>query len=129
MQQAENSIRFYHNLGDGDKADKLVQIEINKLRNKIHREEEEIKKNTFKWSNLTTKSVRKAMKIGIVLIVLNEFSGCSAMLNYTANIFEEAGSNMHPNISAIVIGVIQVFGTIIATNLVDHVGRKVNFVS
>lgn len=47
------------------------------------------------------------------------------MQNYTASIFEESGSNMSPNMSAIVVGVIQLIGSYAATNLVDRAGRKV----
>lgn len=47
------------------------------------------------------------------------------MLNYTATIFKESGSNLTPNMSAIVIGTIQVIGTIISTSLVEKAGRKV----
>lgn len=127
MQQAEKSIRFYQNLGEGEKADKLVEIELNRVRSIInHSQEEKSDKNSFKWSDLKTAPAKKAMTIGLVLVILNNFAGVSAMLNYTANIFEEAGSYMDPNISAIVIGVIQLFGTVIATHLVDRAGRKVN---
>lgn len=47
--------------------------------------------------------------------------------SYTANIFAEAGSTMSPNMSAIVVGVIQLFGSYAATNLVDRAGRKVRY--
>ncbi|XP_055326316.1 facilitated trehalose transporter Tret1-2 homolog isoform X3 [Sitodiplosis mosellana] len=97
--QAEKSIRFYQNLSDGEKENKLVEIEINRLRIMINHEQVE-------------------------KIILTNFSGVSAMLNYTASIFEEAGSNLHPNISTIVVGAIQLFGTAIATKLVDLAGRK-----
>lgn len=49
------------------------------------------------------------------------------MLNYTATIFAESGSNLSPNMSAIVIGTIQLIGTLISTNLVEKAGRKVLF--
>lgn len=124
LQRAEDSIRFYQNLSEGYKDDKLVKIEINRLTNKIHHDEEESKRNTFKFSDLATVPVRRAFVIGVVLMVLNELSGCCAMLNYTATIFEEAGSNLHPNVSAIVIGAIQLLGSITATNLCDRAGRK-----
>ncbi|XP_055326346.1 facilitated trehalose transporter Tret1-like isoform X1 [Sitodiplosis mosellana] len=123
--QAEKSIRFYQNLSDGEKENKLVEIEINRLRIMINHEQvEKSTDKSFKWSELTTKSVRKALTIAFVLVILTNFSGVSAMLNYTASIFEEAGSNLHPNISTIVVGAIQLFGTAIATKLVDLAGRK-----
>lgn len=124
LQQAEDSIRFYQNLSEGYKDDKQVKIEINRLTNKIHHDEEESKRKTFRFSDLMTMPVRRAFTIGLVLMVLNELSGCSAMLNYTATIFQEAGSNLDPNMSAIVIGAIQLFGSITATNLCDRAGRK-----
>lgn len=47
------------------------------------------------------------------------------MLNYTTTIFRESGSSISPEISAIILGVIQLFGTYIATFLVDRSGRKI----
>lgn len=105
--------------------DKLVAYEIDKLKNNISAEQKHGEENSMKWSDLTAKPVQRAMTIGVVLVALNQFSGCVALLNYTATIFQEAGSNMSPNDSAIVVGAIQVFGTIIAANLVDRAGRKV----
>lgn len=105
---------------------KFIQMEINKLKcicdeMKTHANG----KNSWSWTDLKTAPGRRAMTIGIVLIALNQCSGCFAMLNYTADIFKEAGSNMSPNTSAIVIGVIQLLGAFFATYLVDWTGRKV----
>lgn len=125
-QLAKTAIRFYQNLGNEEKADKIVEIELNRLQIVIN--DEQVEKSTgesIKWSDLTTKPARKALTIGFVLVMLSNLSGVSAMLNYTANIFEEAGSNLHPNLSAIVVGAIQLFGTITATLIVDRSGRKV----
>lgn len=57
-------------------------------------------------------------------MALNQWCGCFAMLNYTATIFAEAGSSLSPNLSAIVVAVIQIFGACFST-LVDRVGRKI----
>lgn len=113
-------------MSDDEKQDKIVENELNRLKTVINHEQVgKIDGESFKWSDLTTKPVRKALTIGFVLVMLSNFSGVSAMLNYTANIFEEAGSSLHPNLSAIVVGAIQLFGTITATLIVDRVGRKV----
>jgi hypothetical protein len=56
---------------------------------------------------------------------LNQFSGCFALMNYTANIFKESGSNMSPNESSIVVAFIQLLGSYAATFLVDKCGRKI----
>lgn len=47
------------------------------------------------------------------------------MLNYTALIFRESGSTISPNFSAIIVGIIQLLGTYVATFSVDRCGRKV----
>lgn len=74
-------------------------------------------------------SAKKALLIGIVLVWLNQFCGCFAMLTYTAKIFENAGSNLTANMSAIIVGIIQLFGAYISTFLVDRAGRKVLFIN
>lgn len=47
------------------------------------------------------------------------------MLNYTAVIFRESGSSISPELSAIIVGFIQLLGTYCATLLVDRFGRKI----
>lgn len=47
------------------------------------------------------------------------------MSAYIANIFEQTGSTLSPNISTIVVGIVQVFGTCVAVSTVDRFGRKV----
>lgn len=79
----------------------------------------------FKWSDLMVGPGAKAMAIGIVLMVLNQFCGCFAMLNYASNIFKEAGSTISPNSAAIIVGVIQLIGSCFPVLLVDRTGRKV----
>lgn len=72
-----------------------------------------------------SREARKSMIIAFALVALNQLCGCFAMLNYTATIFADAGSNLTPNMSAIVVGAIQLFGVFISLILVDRAGRKV----
>lgn len=104
----------------------MFQLEMNKLKVSFG-SANLAADSSFQWSDLITGLGRKSLTIGIVLCVLNQFCGCFAMLNYTANIFKEAGSNMTPNVAAILVGVIQLFGSYAATVLVDRTGRKVKF--
>lgn len=76
------------------------------------------------WADFCTPVARRAMLLGIGLVSLNQFCGVFAMLNYTATIFAEAGSDMTPNMAAIVIGVIQLAGAYFSTLLVERAGRK-----
>lgn len=124
LKEAENSIRFYHNLRNGMDND-LVQREIDKVRKAVGNVSGQTN-NSFKWSDILSGTGRRAMTIGIVLGLLSRFSGCMALLTYTANIFEEAGTNLSPNMATIVVGVIQLIGSYVATLLVDRAGRKVS---
>lgn len=63
--------------------------------------------------------------IGITLSALNILNGIYVMMNYTAAIFKEAGSNLTPDESSIIIAAIQLIANIIAVTLVDSAGRKV----
>lgn len=66
----------------------------------------------------------KAILIGFSLTGINLFSGTFAFVNYTANIFKESGSTIDPNVSSIIVAVIQIFGVYGSTVLVDRIGRK-----
>lgn len=106
----------------------LLKLEMEKLKSSIGgAKTDKYEENSFKWSELTVAPARNAFTIGIVLAFLNQLCGCFAMLNYTASIFKEAGSTMSPNMSTIVVGIIQLLGSYVATFLVDRTGRKVHF--
>lgn len=53
-----------------------------------------------------------------------QLSGVFVLSNYAATIFHETGSTINPNLSSIVMGSSQLVGTIVASSLVDRVGRK-----
>lgn len=57
-------------------------------------------------------------------MALNQFCGVFAMMNFTATIFAESGSNLSPNLSAIIVGGIQIIGSMFPPLLVDRIGRK-----
>lgn len=46
------------------------------------------------------------------------------MISYASLIFADAGSTLSPDVSAIVIGIIEVVGVYISVILVDRAGRK-----
>lgn len=124
FQEAEKSIRFYRHLGGKANDYEVLQFEMNKLKTALG-SAGTTRSTKLKWSDFTAREARKAMIIGIVLVALNQFCGCFAMLNYTASIFKESGSSMSPNMSAIVVGIIQLVGSSCPPILVDRAGRKV----
>lgn len=106
----------------------ILRSEMNKLQ--LLQEEAQARcsaaESKLRWSDFTTTVARKAMVIGLILSALNQLCGVFAMINYTATIFQEAGSDLAPNSSAIVVGAIQLFGAYLSTILVDRAGRKVS---
>lgn len=100
----------------------MLDVEVEKLKRMLGNSETKGNKH---WTPGTITVARKSMITGIVLVVLYIYSGITPMTFYTATIFQETGSNLSPNLSAIIIGVIQVIGTWVATELVERVGRKV----
>lgn len=85
------------------------------------------KETKFSFKDLTAKHPRTVLIYGIVLMALNQFCGCFPMMNFTATIFKESGSNLSPNTSSIVVGVLQIIGAALCTLLVEKAGRKILF--
>lgn len=123
IRHTERSIQFYRNLSENDFQQ--LQLEMETIKGQVG----EKQNNSLKWSDITTRPGSKALTIGIVLIVLNQFGGCYAMMSYTASIFEESGSSLSSNMSAMIVSIIQFVGTCLVTSLVDRIGRKVRIVT
>lgn len=105
----------------------LLDQEIKKLQFALdeNQNENNNKNSTINWTPEMIATTRKVFVIAVVMMVLQIFNGVVPMSFYAANIFQETGSNLSPNMSAIVIGAIQLIGTCFATHLVDRSGRKV----
>lgn len=58
-------------------------------------------------------------------MLINEFSGCYALLCYAASIFYDAGSSISPYYASIILSLMQLLGAYISTILVDRIGRKI----
>lgn len=97
---------------------------MNKLKVSIETSEKS-EKNSFSWSDFKTNPGKRALIIGLGLSLLNPLSGVSTLLCFASNVFEDSGSTLSPNASAIVVAGILIVGSIIAGNLVDRAGRRV----
>lgn len=75
-------------------------------------------------SSPESKPAKKGIFIGVVLISVNQLSGLFTFLNYTADIFIEAGSSFHPNTSAIIVGVLMMVGSLVSLIFVDKFSRR-----
>ncbi|XP_008547949.1 facilitated trehalose transporter Tret1 [Microplitis demolitor] len=70
------------------------------------------------------KATIKGLVIGIMLLCGQQTCGISAMLSYTAMIFQIAGSSLSPNSATIIVGAIQIFGSWLSTVLMERAGRR-----
>merc|ERR1712215_231733 len=66
----------------------------------------------------------KPIFIGLMLMLLQQFSGIKVISSYIVQIFQNAGSKFDANICSIVVGVIQVTGTSLSVIVVDRYGRR-----
>lgn len=77
---------------------------------------------------IETPTSRKALIIGVVLVLVNQLCGCFAFINYTAEIFAQSGSSLDSNISAIIVAFIQLLGSIASTLITEKMSRKFLYV-
>ena len=67
----------------------------------------------------------KAFVIIMIQFFFFQVTGINAVLFYTTSIFIESGIELEPAIATIIVGFVQVIGTVFATFLVDRLGRKI----
>lgn len=65
----------------------------------------------------------KGAKIGIVLFLLQQFSGINAIVYFSSSVFQQAGVKSGALASA-AVGALNVAGTVVAAGLMDKAGRK-----
>lgn len=124
-EEAEESLKFYRSY-NGTTKEEIQEFSehFNNLKDKIRNNTHKTG-STLKFKDFYEPVALKAICIGLVFMIVNQFSGMYALVSYTASIFEQSGSDINANTSTIVVGAIQLIGTCIATNLVDRLGRKI----
>ncbi|XP_055641728.1 facilitated trehalose transporter Tret1-like [Toxorhynchites rutilus septentrionalis] len=129
IEAAECSLKYLRGYTSSPDHLNMLKEEMNSLMNQIViREKDTNEDASIKWADFAPFSTKKAIMIGMVLVTLNQFSGCFALINYTAQIFADAGSDMDPNVAAIVVGAIQIGGSYVSTMVVDRCRRKVLYI-
>ncbi|AXC12515.1 putative sugar-proton symporter [Acidisarcina polymorpha] len=80
---------------------------------------------TASWRGLLRPGVRKALLIGIVLAVLQQWSGINILFNYAEEVYRTAGIGTNQIFLDIVItGTINLLFTMAAMAVVDRLGRR-----
>ncbi|KAF7287991.1 hypothetical protein GWI33_000051 [Rhynchophorus ferrugineus] len=67
----------------------------------------------------------RALKICVLLMAFQQFSGIQAVGSYTQLIFELSGSSISPEISAMIVGTVSLISVFISSHLIDSMGRKI----
>ncbi|VEN44661.1 unnamed protein product [Callosobruchus maculatus] len=114
LKEAEKSLKKLYRSKD-------VTDELNEVIESV----KEDKANDGKfWELFTIKSNRKAVFIVFGLRAFQQLSGTNVITFYAGTIFKEAGSDVPSSISTIVYFSVQLVVSIIASFLVDKLGRK-----
>ncbi|KAG8189576.1 hypothetical protein JTE90_023646 [Oedothorax gibbosus] len=87
--------------------------------------ESELPKKSISILEFRKPELYKPIALSIGLVFFQQFSGISALMSYTVEIFERAESSVDPSVAAAIVAVVQVIATVIAGVLVDKVGRNV----
>lgn len=78
----------------------------------------------FFYINTVTRQAFRGLIIGSTLMAISQFSGSFALVNFAETIFKDSGSTIQPHIAAIVMAVLQIFGSYMTSTVIDKVGRK-----
>ena len=77
------------------------------------------------WEELKRPGIVKAMAIGCAIALLGQFMGVNAVLYYGPEIFADAGfAAQDSSFSTVLVGLVNMFSTILAVFLIDRIGRK-----
>jgi len=88
------------------------------------KKEKEEQKQESGFSKLKEGPILKAFLCCVTLMFFQQFSGVNLVIFYTVTIFKAAGSTIDPNLSAIIVGIVQFIATCSAAALVERLGRK-----
>ncbi|XP_048480687.1 facilitated trehalose transporter Tret1 isoform X2 [Plutella xylostella] len=80
--------------------------------------------SVFSRKVLCSSVVYKPLIIGFSLLFFQQFSGIDAVIFFTVEIFESAGSTLDPMTATILVGVVQLLSNALSTLLVDRAGRR-----
>lgn len=72
-----------------------------------------------------TTASKKALLICFGLMFFQQMSGVNAVIFYTGDIFNSAGSTLESSTATIIVGVTQVLATFVSSVTVDRFGRKI----
>nr|WEY18729.1 trehalose transporter 1 [Bactericera cockerelli] len=107
----------------GDDADISREFaEIEKMNNDGNEGDDE---SSTGCSEVFKAMYMRPLLISIGLMFFQQMSGINAVIFYTVKIFKDAGSTIDENYCTIIVGVVNLLSTLIATAFIDRLGRKI----
>ncbi|CAG7643816.1 unnamed protein product [Allacma fusca] len=91
----------------------------------IARSLEENQAQSVSIRDLLAGPVLKPTGISLMLMFLQQFGGINVVIFYSVEIFQDAGTGIDANLSAIIIAAVQVLFVFVSTLLVERLGRKI----
>lgn len=90
-----------------------------------HLKKEEGKRQTKNIRKaMQSKSSKKAMMISFGLMFFQQLGGINAVIFYMTTIFLDANLELNPQYATIIVGLVQVISTFVATLTLDKLGRR-----
>jgi sugar porter (SP) family MFS transporter len=85
-----------------------------------HQEPERVR-----FGDLLEPKMRKILLVGVVLAVLQQWSGINTIFNYAENVFHQAGYGVSTALlNMVIIGLVNLLFTLLAIQTVDRFGRR-----
>ncbi|PHI31285.1 sugar porter family MFS transporter [Budvicia aquatica] len=105
----------------------LLRSTNDEARNELEEIRDSLKVKQSGWALFTSnKNFRRAVFLGILLQVMQQFTGMNVIMYYAPKIFDLAGYNtIHEQMwGTVIVGLVNVLATFIAIGLVDRWGRR-----
>ncbi|XP_026676281.1 facilitated trehalose transporter Tret1-2 homolog isoform X1 [Diaphorina citri] len=83
-----------------------------------------VRAKKFSLKHLLKKTTLKGIIIGLGLQAGIQLSGISIVLTYTVYIFKQSGSQLSPNMCTIIVGGLELIGSIFSSTFIEMAGRK-----
>ena len=132
--KAETSLRWLRGLDKERSLD--IESELNRMKDFVN---DSFSKKTTHVTKYTkrgalklriadlsvTTSTTKAFRIILGLMTFQQLTGVEAVIFYSVDIFNEAGSSISSSVCSIIVGMLQLISTYIPSVTVDRAGRRI----
>ncbi|KAM8711985.1 hypothetical protein ACLKA7_012493 [Drosophila subpalustris] len=112
-EKAENSMKWLR----GQDAD--ISADMKAMTDEAKKEKPKVKEGMTRRGSII------GLLISIALMFFQQFTGINAIIFYATSIFDKAGTGLSPEWCTVILGIVQVFATIIAIALIERIGRRI----